>query len=320
MKLLALLTASLLAFTVISTYSQTQDPKGRAAFQVKRNVLITDATGAKLGDQKIEEVKLWEDGTEQKITALSANSSPLYLEIVLDDSGSMGSQRANMTAIAQFIVENLEASSQVQIVRFGSNPQVRVANDWTADKELLLRTLDEVPAQAGGSPIFDGAWMALDQIKTAKSLPGDKRFAVVLISDCMEGGSKRNSNELLEELIKVDVPLFTVSLMEQVSRPGLPDPRFEEIMHRFEKFPHDSALASGGSVYFPRKGENAKLPVSESLKGLAIELQSHFVLKYSPTNQARDGKERNLRIEVTETFDGKRIAAIKGTHVVTLSK
>ena len=80
------------------------------------------------------------------------------------------------------------------------------------------------------------------------------------------------------------------------------------------------APASGGSVYFPRKGENAKLPVSESLKGLAIELQSQFVLTYTPTNQARDGKERNLRIEVVETLDDKRLAAIKETHVVTLAK
>ena len=31
---------------------------------------------------------------------------------------------------------------------------------------------------------------------------------------------------------------------------------------------------------------------------------------YMPTNQTRDGKERSLRIEVAETFDGKRFAAI----------
>lgn len=318
MKLVAVLTASMLAFTVVSTHSQTQDLKSPAAFQVKRNVLIKDAMGAKLVDLKIEELKLWEDGTEQEITALTPNSSPLYLEIVLDDSGSMASQRANMTAIAKFIVQSLETGSHVQIVRFGGPERVRVATDWTEDKQRLLQALDDVPTHFGGSPIIDGVWTALDQIKMAKELPGDKRFAVLLISDCMEGGSFRKPKELLDELIKSDVSLFTVSLMEP--RLGFDHPRLEEYMRLIEKFPHDWALVTGGSVYFPRKGENARLPVSESLKGLASELQSQFVLTYTPTNQARDGKERNLRLEIAETYDGKRSATIKDTHVVTLLK
>jgi hypothetical protein len=40
------------------------------------------------------------------------------------------------------------------------------------------------------------------------------------------------------------------------------NPRMEELMKRLERFPHDSALASGGSAYFPRKGANAnRMPV-----------------------------------------------------------
>jgi Ca-activated chloride channel homolog len=320
MKFTVVLAVSLLAFTVVTTNFQAQDLNGREAFQVKKNVLIKDAAGAKLADQRVEDVKIWEDDTEQAITALSANSSPLYLEIILDDSGSMAKQRANMIAIAKFIIESLEADSQIQIVRFGGLKRVRVANEWTADKPLLLKALDEDPIQAGSSPTLDAAWTALDQIKTAKALPGDKRFAIVLISDCMEGGSMHRPNELLAELTKVDVPLFTVSLLEPSAWQGFSNIRFEQILQSVEKFPHDSALASGGSVYFPRKGENASLPISESLKGLATELQSQFVLIYTPTNQARDGKERKLRIEVAETYDGKHTAAIKETHVVILSK
>lgn len=322
MKFAVVLMAGLLAFTVVSTNSQAQDLNGREPFQVERNVLIKDVTGAKLADQRLEDVKLWEDDTEQTITALSANSSPLYLQIVMDDSGSMGRQRANMTAIAKFIVENLETGSQVQIVRLGVTERIRVANDWTADKLLLLNALDEKPRAGWGSPIYDGVWTALDQIKTAKELPGDKRFAVVLISDCAESGSSHTANELMTELKDVDVPLFTVVLVEMLNRFGVPEPRFEEMMRRFEKFPHDTALASGGSVYFPRKGDNARLPLSETLKSLVIELQSQFVLTYTPTNQARDGKERKLRLELAETYayDGKHTAAIKETHLVTLSK
>ena len=321
MKLMAtVLSACLLASNSASTPAQAINPGSGEAFQVKKNVLITDPTGARFSDQNIEDLKLFEDGSEQKITALSSNAGQLHLVIVIDDSGSMMSQKAHVPAVGKFIVQNLEPDTQVQIVRF---PSVRVVNEWTSDKSVLLRLFDEVPSAGGSSPIYDGIWMALDQIKEAK-MPGDeKRAAVVLISDCMEGGSFHKRDELLDELNKRGVPLFTVVLADQYDRflRSAPSPRIEEFTKRFERFPHDSALASGGSVYFPRKGDNAKLPLAETLKDLTAELWSQFVLTYTPTNQIRDSKERKLRIGASDTLDKiKRVVRIKETYVVAQSR
>jgi hypothetical protein len=139
----------------------------------------------------------------------------------------------------------------------------------------------------------------------------------------MEGGSLRRRDDLLDELKNTDVPLFTVMLTDQFDRYANSgaNPRMEELMKRLERFPHDSALASGGSAYFPRKGDNAKLPLSETLKDLTAELWSQFVLTYTPTNQRRDGKQRNLQIEVPDTLDNiKRVVRIKQTYVGAQSR
>jgi hypothetical protein len=188
---------------------------------------------------------------------------------------------------------------------------------------MLLQWLDEGSSGGGASPIYDGAWAALDQIKDAKTQSDEKRFAVVLISDCMEGGSLHTREELLDELNKTNVPLFTVMLTEQFDRfpNSASNLRMEGWMKHIERFPHDSALASGGSAYFPRKGANAKRPLAETLKDLTAELWSQFVLTYTPTNQTCDGKQRNLRIEVADTFDSiKRVVRIKETYVVAQSR
>jgi len=322
MKLMAtVLSACLLAFNSASTPAQTIDPGSGEAFQVKKNILITDITGARFSDQNIEDLKLWEDGSEQKITALSSNAGPLYLVIVIDDSGSMTSQNANVVAVGKFIVQNLEPNARVQIVRFPSPERIRVVNEWTSDKSVLLKLFDEGPRTGGGSPIYDGVWTALDQIKDVKTQGDEKRFGVVLISDCMEGGSLHRRDELLDELNTTNVPLFTVMLTDQFDRllTSTPNSRMEEFMNRFERFPHESGLASGGSAYFPRKGGNAKLPLSETLKDLTAELWSQFVLTYTPTNQTRDGKERKLRIGVADTLD-KRVVRIKETYVGAQSR
>jgi Ca-activated chloride channel homolog len=180
---------------------------------------------------------------------------------------------------------------------------------------------DEAPRASGSSPIYDGVWTALDQIKDANTVRDEKRFAVVLISDCMEAGSLRRRDELLDELNRTGVPLFTVVLTDLfirlLSRP--PNAGTDFMMKQLERLAHDSALASGGSAYFPRKGDNAKLPLSETLKDLTAELWSQFVLTYTPTNQARDGKERKLRIDVADSFD-KRVVRIKETYVGAQSR
>ena len=160
-----------------------------------------------------------------------------------------------------------------------------------------------------------------DQIKAAQTPGDEKRFAVVLISDCMEGGSLHKREELLDELKNANVPIFTVMLTELFDRyqNRVPNARMEFMAKQIERFPHDSALASGGSAYFPRKGDNAKLPLAETLKDLTAELWSQFVLTYTPTNQTRDGKERKLRIAVTDTLD-KRVVRIKETYVGSQSR
>jgi VWFA-related protein len=321
MKLMAtILAACLLAFNSASTPAQALNPGSGEAFQVKKNVLITDTTGARFSDQDIEDLKLSEDGSEQKITALSSNRGQLHLVIVIDDSGSMISQKANVAAVGKFIVENLEPNAQVRIVRF---PSPRVVNEWTSDRSVLLKLFDEAARAGGSSPVYDGVWTALDEIKVAKAPGDEKRFGIVLISDCMEGGSLRRRDDLLDELKNTNVPLFTVLLTNQFDRYANSgaNPRMEELMKRLERFSHDAALASGGSSYFPRKGDNAKLPLSETLKDLTAELWSQFVLTYTPTNQTRDGKERNLRLEAADTSDNiKRVMRIKETYVGAQSR
>jgi VWFA-related protein len=313
------LSVCLFALVSLPLTAQTVDRKDNGAFQVKKNVLVTDETGAKFGDLKAEDLKLKEDGAEQEISALSVKTSPLYLEIVLDDSGSMASEKEKTIAAAKFIVQNLEPDSQVQIVRFGS-PNIRVASDWTPDRSLLMQYLNERPVQSGGSPIYDSIWTALDQIKLAKSVSSDNRFAIVLISDCAENGSSHNLSDLLDELNNADVPLFTVALTEQLQQLARSYGQFsqlETLMKKVEQVPYDSALTSGGSVYFPQKGDNAKLPISESLKGLPDELRAQYRLTFTPKNQNHDGKERNLRIDIGDAFPWKKLnVAVKQTYVV----
>ena len=315
-----LIVVSAIALFGISPSAQNISSKDSDVFQVYRNVRITNPDGKKINNITLDDLKVWEDGNEQRPLSFTANTSPLLLEIVLDDSGSMTSQMKHMIDIAKFIVENLEQGTYVQFVRFGNLDRVKLANEWTSDKQLLLKDLDERRGQGANSPVHDGVWIALDQLKQAKQANNnDARAAIVLISDCMEGGSSRNQQELFEELKKSDIPLFVVAMTEALESPNLPvsKTQVDMPMSIIERFAHTSALLSGGSVYLPRKGDNAKLPLAESLKDLVTELRSQYVVTYVPTNQDRNGKERSLRIALADHVSSdKRIVSAKTTYVV----
>jgi Ca-activated chloride channel family protein len=302
--------ACLLALSGASTQAQNSDQKAEKPFQVKKNVFIPAITT--IDELKIEALKLFEDDAEQAITGFSNDPSQLYLEIVIDDSGSMSAQRDQVKAVGKFVIQNLSSESQVQVIRFASHDKIQTLNEWSSDKSLLAGKVDEASYGSGDSPIIDSLLTALDEIKKTRELPGEKRFAIVLISDCGEGGSRHSETELMQELAKANVPVFVIGLIPQFE--GY---RMQEYELTIERFAHRSALASGGSVYFPLKGDNAKLPLTESLDPLAAELRSQYVVTYTPTNQAANGKERKLRIDITDTLEGfKRQAVLKPTYVV----
>src|SRR5688500_11540971 len=89
--------ASVLVFGQDKT-SKDKDKNQPKSVEVKANVAVLDSSGNLDVDAKQEDIKIFEDGVEQKITYFAKKEPVLNLGLVIDNTGSMRWQLDTLVA------------------------------------------------------------------------------------------------------------------------------------------------------------------------------------------------------------------------------
>ena len=87
------------------------------------------------------------------------------------------------------------------------NDRVRVVQEFTSDRELLGRVLDQLEPD-GSTALFDAAFVAIQRV--AKG-PAESK-AVVLVSDGIDTTSRTSFDDLKELARRSEVPVFSIGL------------------------------------------------------------------------------------------------------------
>jgi VWFA-related protein len=255
-------------------------------------------------DLKQDDFKVFEDGHEEKVAFFSKEMAlPITLGLLLDTSGSeqymLG---AIQDAGSRFMHRVLRKGDEAMIISFDSD--VDLLADFTDDRNQLDRAIAKarinVPSMGsiGGNPgpvgsrqitgtaLYDAIYLACSE-----KLNGEAgRKAIVIVTDAQDEGSKLKLEEAIEAAQKTDTVIHILLVA---------DPRFGGnvgVAHRL-------AEDTGGrmiSVSSEKKLEEAFDQISE-------ELRSQYTLGYYPTNGAKDGKFRKIKVEMT-SHDWKVLA------------
>ncbi len=86
---LSLILCFFLPFGITAQNKKNDKDAKQIPIEIKANVLISDEEKQLVGDVKKEDIKIFEDGVEQKITYFSEKKPVFNLGIVVDNSGSM---------------------------------------------------------------------------------------------------------------------------------------------------------------------------------------------------------------------------------------
>lgn len=298
-----------LIFLLFVTFAFSQDKKDKKKSEVKINVRVTDATDNFVNDIKQEEVKLFEDGVEQKITKFE-KKMPLNLGIIVDNSGSMRARLEEVFISGATIVKNLLPGDETFIIRFVSSDKIEILDDWTSDKSVLRKSLENMYVEGGQSAVIDALYLSSQKILERAAKDSSKRYALVLISD----GEERDSYYKLKDFSKVingtDIQIFSIALFHSEMRPlSRTDSRslIKEI-----------TFQTDGAFYFPEKfkkelGEENEL--IRTLKSIVFELRSQYVISYSPTNKDFEAEKRKLKVVIADSVKGeKRLAKIRENY------
>jgi VWFA-related protein len=259
---------------------------------------VTDEIGRFMTDLDRDDFTVYEDDTRQGIQNFHTETNlPLRISLLIDASGSiLNKLRFEQQAALDFFSETLRPDTDLaSVITFDS--YVNLMQDFTDNAEVLSDAVARVKA-GGGTELFDGIYLTVIRNLAEQ----DGRRVLIVITDGADNSSEFTVKQAIDAAQKHDVIVYAVSTNRvqtrrvkgnfgqtvSVSHPILP-----------EQIQGDVVLAqlaeeTGGYVLFPERRED----LSSIFREIQETLRSQYVLSYVPTNTARDGGFRRIRIDV----------------------
>lgn len=267
-------------------------------------VSVTDPSNRYVLGLGKDDLRLFEDGVEQKVTHFSNEDAPLSIGLLVDTSGSMGAKLdTSRRAVAEFL-KTLNAADEAFLVEF--NDKADLAVHLTNDAASIGNAMTS--ATSGGlTAMLDAVHMGLQEMKQAKN----PRKALLVISDGGDNNSRFTSTQIENLVREADVQIYAMGVFEPTLGFGL-----NRAIARATGTKLGDAELDGPrllSEIAEQTGGRALAATNlRELPGIAerigIELRNQYVLAYSPQNPARDGKYRKIEVKLQQP---KALPALK---------
>jgi VWFA-related protein len=247
---------------------------------------VTDRQGSVVTNLGERDFQVYENGVPQHIQLFKNEDIPVAVGLVIDHSASMSPKLAEVTAAARAFVRSSNREDEVFVVNFneiaslGLPPSVRFT-DSTADLE---RAIMASPTR-GQTALYDAIGKALEQLQTGSR---DKKVLIV-VSDGGDNASKLGLDQVMKLAEESSAVIYTVGLFDEQD----PD-RNPGVLKRV-------ARATGGEAFLP--GELGE--VVAICERIARDIRHQYTFGYAPSNPARDGSYRAIRVLARSNGPGK---------------
>jgi VWFA-related protein len=229
-----------------------------------------------------ENFKLFEENVEQQIKHFSSEDAPLSIGVVFDTSGSMGNKlEKSRQAVSEFL-KTANPQDEFFLVQFSDTASL--IQPFTRDPEGIQNRLTFTKS-AGRTALLDAIYRAIQEMTKAKS----PRKALLLISDGGENASRYSRSEIKNLVKEADVQIYVIGIYEPVSSRSK---SVEEI--EGPSLLTEIAEQTGGREYAV---DNVNEVPDIAVK-IGVELRNQYMLGYSPQNQERNGKYRQVQVRL----------------------
>jgi len=242
---------------------------------------------------------VYENSVSQPITLFRHDDSPATVGLVIDNSGSMRPKVADVTAAAQAFARASNPSNELFIVNFNEKVWDGLPPDvpFTSDRNMLISGLSTIRA-VGLTALYDALDHALDRVIKG----GYSRHLLVVISDGGDNASAVRLERILQRAGESDVVIYAVALFDDQTEERNPD-----VLRLL-------AAATGGESFFPETSKQA----TQTLERIAEDVRRTYTIGYVPTNTARDGKIRKIRVVLNGPQAKRRTVRARTSYVAPL--
>jgi VWFA-related protein len=299
---------------------QNELPDGVPTFKsdsisVNVDVAVIDNKGRFIPNIPAGNFRVLEDNVPQKISNFTMGEAPMTICMVIEFSNLYQQYWSSAwfeTLQASYgFLETLKPEDYVAVVAYDLRPEI--LSDFSTDKRKAYEAMSRLRIAAfSESNLYDAL---TDTVERMSEIEGRK--AVVLVASGMDTFSKQTFDQARKKIQSAGVPIYAIGIMQTLRE--LYDARgWMGSIERLDFLQADNqmrtfAKESGGMSFFPRFfGEFPGI-----YGGIHQALRNQYSITFSPSNQAKDGKFRKLKVELYNpaTNEPLRIVDEKGKPI-----
>ncbi len=243
-------------------------------------VTITDPMNRLVTGLEKQNFALTDNGAPQEIRHFSSEDAPISLGVIFDISGSMSDKiDKSRQAVVEFF-RTANPQDEFFLITFSDKPELLV--DYTSSVEDIQdKLVYAIPK--GRTALLDAIYLGMNRMRKAHY----ERKALLIISDGGDNHSRYTESEIKSMVREADVQIYAIGLFDSYFK--TPEEREGPAMLT------DITDVTGGRT-FTITSPNELADVATKI---GIELRNQYVLGYRPTNPARNGKWRKIKVKLS---------------------
>ena len=249
-------------------------------------ISVTDSAGEP-APVNLDRIQLYENG--KRIEPIQVNgigeSSPLTTMLVMDISGSMNyaGKFDSAKAAASAYVDQMRAGDEAGLIAFDT--EIHDIQPITADHALLKEAIMGLKT-GSDTAMYNAVYQAIDQLAGVSG-----RKAIIVLTDGMDNRSRHTAAELIERIGPEGLTISTIGLGDPAKATadyaGIDEPALKDL-----------AGQAGGMYGYANDPESLR----KLYELYARALQSEYVITYTSPAALRDGLNRSLSVQLSESI------------------
>lgn len=255
-------------------------------------ITVANQKGEFVSDLTKNEFHVFEDKVPQQISVFSHEDVPISVGLVIDNSGSMREKRAQVNAAALTFVQTSNQKDEEFVVNFNDEFYLDTTGDFTNNMRDLNDALSRIDSR-GSTALYDALIGSLDHLKKGHR---DKKV-ILLITDGDDDASRATLDQAVQAAGKSNAAIYAIGVFSEDDRKN-----DKGMIRHSKRVLKELTEVTGGEAFFPADLDEVK-PICEQV---AHDIRNQYTIGYYPTNTAKDGSFRTIKVDVNgPRTDGK---------------
>lgn len=272
-----------------------------AAAQSRRSAKATDLEGTiisatiqrtdkKTDPIKLENLRLYENGFEQKINNLSYDPSPSRIVLLVDNSQTLPADVEKLKKATMEFAYEIYDGDQLFVIAY--DEKAEIIQEWTDDAKKMEASLGTF-RKKGNPYLFDALNAATNEV-LLPLMPGTRKTAVVVIGDGLDRGSKTGFEKILGDLQEQNITVYALQLPDRTGG------AFRRNQPKAGAVIQQLTEGTGGRAFPFDQAQEAAKSICDELRN------NRYLLSYLPVN--------------TSTYDARRVFLVADEGITVRTK